>query len=304
MGIGVSTIAGRTLNMSNPINWAHPSNVGLVSEWAVVANSPRQWGGPTLRDLCFVRNAPSNGTLANGPTWQGAQGRPGGYGSMGFAAASSQYLNVANGATSLSFASSSKLTISAWVRRTSNSVDYETVLTKRSNTTGSSSPNGVNYELSFNNANTAGSKAFGFYSGSGFTISSTLVPLAIWTHVATVSNSGGTTYYVNGLPAGTSTDVVATNTADAPRIGGVGGSDVTQYLSSALDELCIFNADLSAKQMLSLYAEQRAGNPNRWNLLSTRTWFVPPHGHVWRNSDLSGLAGVGQGAFNPNLSGV
>lgn len=71
------SVPTRTLNLGAPINKQHPLNRGLVSRWDVLPFGPH-YGGPRLLDLMGT----NHGTLTNGPTWQGANGRPGGYGSV------------------------------------------------------------------------------------------------------------------------------------------------------------------------------------------------------------------------------
>lgn len=91
------------INYGQPVNWSHPLNEGLSSWWLTLPN----WrGGFTLRDLC-QRN---HGTLTNmeGTDWQLVDG---GFGKLVFGG-TNEYV-----ATTLSFNSLSKFTVSAVIRR-------------------------------------------------------------------------------------------------------------------------------------------------------------------------------------------
>ena len=72
---------GKRLYYGQPINRGWGPNRGLVSRWQVV---PWYASGPRFIDLAST----NHGTLTNGPTWQGALGRPGGFGSISAAAGS------------------------------------------------------------------------------------------------------------------------------------------------------------------------------------------------------------------------
>jgi hypothetical protein len=72
--------------LGNPVDKQHPLNRGRVSWWHTLPSGVR---GYEFRDLC----GKSHGTLTNGPTWGSAKGQPGGWGSLNFTAASSQYVN-------------------------------------------------------------------------------------------------------------------------------------------------------------------------------------------------------------------
>lgn len=67
-----------SVHIADAVNWNHPLNRGLVSWWIAL---PDQQRGSRFRDLCQRHH----GTLTNGPAWQSAMGRPGGFGSLGFA---------------------------------------------------------------------------------------------------------------------------------------------------------------------------------------------------------------------------
>jgi arabinan endo-1,5-alpha-L-arabinosidase len=139
------------------------------------------------------------------------------------------------------------LTISVWVRRSANVAGYETLVTKRL-----SVGTNTNYELSFNNTSTSGSKAFTFYSGGPFTLSTVLVPLLSWTHIATVSTASGTSYYANGQPAGTSITTVGSPNLHPLKIAAVAGSPETSYFNGQIDDVAIYNRALTAGEIRTL----------------------------------------------------
>jgi hypothetical protein len=176
----------------------------------------------------------------------------GGAGALDFDG-SNDWVNV-NDNTSLDIASGGSLTISAWIYRTANVAAYETIVTKRL-----SDGQTTNYEFSLNNSSTGNSKALIFYSGGSFTLSTTLVSLSAWTHVSTVTNASGTTYYVNGLSAGTSVTLVGSPNNHPFKIGGVAGSPETQFLNAALDDIRIYNRALSATEISLLSKERGIG---------------------------------------------
>ncbi len=60
----------KLLDVRCPIDWQHPLNRGLVSEWAVPPLSGWR-GGNTLRDLVRGAKPANDGTLNGGVTWQG-----------------------------------------------------------------------------------------------------------------------------------------------------------------------------------------------------------------------------------------
>lgn len=206
---------------------------GCVGAWAPCL-------GPTgvlLRDWSGFGNLATITNATVGTAWAQSQGRY----SLGLDGTNDYCLVADNNA--LDIQAGGNLTIMAWVYRTANVAAYETVVTKRL-----SDGTTANYELSFNNTSTGSDKAFGFYSGSSFTVSTTLVPLLTWTHIGSVSTASGTTYYVNGRQAGTSTTVVGSPNAHPFKIGGVAGSPETQFLSALVDDVAIYNRAVSASE--------------------------------------------------------
>jgi hypothetical protein len=196
----------------------------------------------------------------------------GGAGALDFDG-SNDWVNV-NDNTSLDIASGGSLTISAWIYRTANVAAYETIVTKRL-----SDGQTTNYEFSLNNSSTGNSKALIFYSGGSFTLSTTLVSLSAWTHVSTVTNASGTTYYVNGLSAGTSVTLVGSPNNHPFKIGGVAGSPETQFLNAALDDIRIYNRALSATEISLLSKERGIGfktNSRSSSVFAKRYSYKPP----------------------------
>jgi len=194
--------------------------------------------GLTLRDNSGFGN---HGTLTNGPTFAASQGR---YamnfdGTNRIICGNPERLNPSAGAP---------WSICCWVFRNTNTSSYEVCLSKRE----SSSNTDASYVLVFNNTNISGTnKTFVFYSGGGATFSTTSVALTTWTHLACVSTASLTTYYMNGVTAGTSVSVVSTAGSSANfTIGANAGG--TEALSGKVDDARVYNRALSPQEIRTL----------------------------------------------------
>jgi len=233
--------------------------------------------GPTGTRLYDWSAFKNHGALLNGATLQPSQGRY----SLSLDG-SNDYCESADNDV-LDMPSSSRLTISAWVYRTVNVAAFETVVTKRL-----SNGTFTNYELSFNNTSTGNSKAFGFYSGTTFTVSTVLVPLATWTHIASVSTASGTIYYANGRAAGTSPNVVGNPNSHPFKIGAVAGSPETQFLSANLDDVIIYNRALSPNEIRLLASRRGIAYE-----MAPRSWTAEQIAAYRRRTQYSQLVGGG-----------
>lgn len=76
----LSTIG--SVDWSNPVNWSHSLNRGLVSWWLAVPNR-MGFGSVTWRDLCG-RNHGTLTSMDPATDWVGPRGRPGGWGALDF----------------------------------------------------------------------------------------------------------------------------------------------------------------------------------------------------------------------------
>jgi hypothetical protein len=244
---------------------------GLVGAWCPSLGA----SGLTLIDRSGLNNHGTLTNMAGQDNWQAS----GSGVTLQFDGSNDHCL--VNHTRALDIPSSGTLTISAWVFRTANVADYETLLTKRL-----SSGATANYELSFNNTSTGNSKAFGFYSGSSFTVSTTLVPLLQWTHVGSVSTASGTTYYVDGRAGGTSATVAASPNTHPFKIGGVAGSPETQFLSARVDDIRVYSRALTLSEIRLLASRRGIGLqplPDR-SAGMPRKLFVNDAG-TWRDGD-------------------
>jgi hypothetical protein len=97
----------RNVDLSNPVNWVHPLNRGLVGWWLAL---PQWAGGTKWYDL----RGKNDGALTNMPAsnWTGPRERPGGFGSLDFNG-STNYVNLGSPAI---FQITGEMTLSAWIR--------------------------------------------------------------------------------------------------------------------------------------------------------------------------------------------
>lgn len=251
---------GLCLNPASPINWAHPTNVGLVSEWANLPGG--QWGRGTLwRDLNVGKQ--NSGTLTNGPTWQGPAGRPGGYGAMSFVSGSSQYAVVA----SSSFTGPSSKTWSCWLKTTQTANSFLMMY------------NGSSYEEYIGLVGASGVLRIECYTTTGaHQLSGTaVVNDGSWHHVARVNDYAARTQtlYIDGTVDIAATSYSGTLASEddwlffgaASSGHSVGGGF---YYSGLMDEILIRSVAMSSSQIKSEINESRAGNPNRWSWVRPR----------------------------------
>lgn len=143
---------------------------------------------------------------------------------------------------SLSFTSSQFITMTTWVRLTT-SAGYRTVFTKR---IGAS----ANYELSFNNT----TNQFGFFNGTGFTVSTLAVTQGEWSHIACTAGPSGGAYFLNGVAAGTFSYAIGTPNSEPLRYGSANNQ---QRLTGQLDDGRIYNRALTAPEIRQLYVGGR-----------------------------------------------
>lgn len=257
--------ATRQIDYRNPVSNS-PLNRGLVSWWLAL---PQRMGGGRIIDLCSKGN---HATLTNGPTWRSAAGRNGGFGSLNFVGGSSQYAP-----TTLSVASLTNFTLSAWVRRTAtNDLVYI------ASDTGTISGNLV--QVGFY------SDGLCYYTADGnfLTISSNV---STWLHFAYCFNGSlGTdalrnAFYINGVsqsPSGTSPATSTSASAGNLVIGRRTASPV--YTNGNIDDVRFMTRTLSADEVVQLYNDSRTGYQQTLNRLPMRVY---------------GTAAAASGVFNP-----
>jgi hypothetical protein len=279
---------GRTLHLGGAIEWSHPTNVGLVEEWAVV---PRVTGGTRLLGLAR-RN---HGTLTNGPTWVGARGRPGGYGALSL---TGETQHVVCGTTINP--SAQPIALAGWCRSTSTGRP-EFLVNKNF---GSSV---VPYSLSLGGTPGGGViDGFAFFDGSHWRKSGITTDVrgdGKWHFVAGTWDGTTASFYLDGrLDASAAPGGTRPTTGSGQTAIGAYLND-SAYFIGELDELTIFDRCLSAGQVAHVYHESSDGNPERWRWVGGRTWFLPEEtaaaGALLRHPGMSGLGG----RFHPGYSG-
>lgn len=263
---------GRSLNLQTPINWQSPLNRGLVSRWDVLPFGPH-YGGPRFLDLTGA----NHGTLTNGPTWQGALGRSGGYGSLNFVAASSQYVELGSfgiGAADFGFGLWFKTTTAAlqvWIGQNTGPDWWLGIgLAAAGKITASISGTTIDSSATWNDGN--------------------------WHHAFT-TRLGTTQYlYVDGLSA--AGPITNTNTGIAATVSLGRFDDGGFYSDADFGGLTFSNLrGYSASEVYALYEDSLRGSPETLNWISTRTYFgvsaAPPAGAFTKLQGRGGLAGVG-----------
>lgn len=246
--------------IQDPVEWAHPLNQGLVSWWLALPSLPR---GNRWHDL--TRRNP--GTLTNGPTWQGARGRPGGWGSLNLNG-STQYVET----TAAVLPTAYPMSMSCWFRTTNATA--------------------ANRDSFFLGSTTTADQYCGFQIGADhkavYTLHGSLscwvtggVALndGAWHHLMGTSTDATThSLYVDGklvsatvLGDGSSGTFPALNVASMGRLnyGGLG----IQYFPGDVDDIRVYTRGLSAAA--ALYAESLAGYPNALRRVRRAAWSVP-----------------------------
>lgn len=257
-----------TVCIGDAINWDSSLNRGLVSWWIAL---PDQQRGNVFRDLT-LRN---NGVLTNGPTWQGPLGRPGGYGSLNFVAASSQYADIGN-PNSLVI-STGNATLSALVKASVSAGDGTGIL---------SFGNAVVTRLLCIEQTTMGLPRLELYDGTNnpFTTGTSVISDLGWCLVTGVRDSGTLRIYVNGAEEGNAVDTAVNVSGGASQIWTIGRRMDARYFSGNIDHVQVWNRALSPAEVRAVYLESRAGNPLTLNRVRPYTVFdmggAPPGGSI------------------------
>lgn len=218
----------------------HPLNRGLVSRWKAL---PGQQRGVKFRDL-RKRN---DGTLTNGPTWV-AGGRRGGYGELNFVTASSQYVDCG---VSLANQLISRLAISCWINLASVPLG-----TFNGIVTTSLYDVNTGWELITVNNSTA----------CYFVFQQTIITYPAlntreWYHLVAIYDGSNLLGYLNGnLVASTARSTDTTAPGNNLLIGKGYGSG-RGYFDGKIDDVCIYNRGISAREVSQLYQEQLRGSP-------------------------------------------
>jgi hypothetical protein len=246
------------LDPAQPINWNDPLNRGLVSRF-IALPGPCGYGSGIWRDLC-KRN---NGTLVNGPTWQGAMGRPGGFGSVQVPVNGYVETSTATEAVRVSYA--------CWVKwLIAGASDYPYVL----GTVEQSSPTVSDRRFLF----TATTIGFSIYDGATKTASYTSGSNNdIWWHLAGTADGSNIRLYVNGVLK----DTVAAGdpyTAYTTPVMRLGNSSTASTAPAIIDDVCVAERVWSDAEVAALYNDSRAGSPNTLNWIRRSRGKAPAAG--------------------------
>ena len=160
--------------------------------------------------------------------------------------------------------SNNEFSLSAWIRIDSNA-SQNGVIAKRN--IGSSSAN----KMWYFETNTSSQLRFLWYNtlgGSDNASSTDTIPLNTWTHVVVTSDGSGTNglnFYINGTPdsGGSKTSPSSSSsiqqTGTPLWIGARGGNSAAQYMDGKLDEVAVFNVELTAPEIQGIYLATETG---------------------------------------------
>ena len=255
-------LAALSVNASNPVNWDHPLNRGLVSWWLPL---PGRQGGLRLWDLCGRNHC----SLQNGPGWVG--GRNG-------------YLAVErDGSNDLILSDSvvpfnlSKLTVSIVFSLPSLPSAYKGLTgqwkddggaSQRSYVLGTTSGNSL-YALTSTDGSYQAAREFGDGTAA-------LTAGKVHHGVLAYTSATGAVLYMDGAQRATNGQTGNLHSStDAFRIGAMGFASSFQYLAAKIYECSVRDRALSASEVLALYDQSRQGHPDTLARLSTVRYFVP-----------------------------
>ncbi len=157
-----------------------------------------------------------------------------------FDGSNAQNINCGN---NNSLQATSTLTLSAWIKYTTNDSNYRYVLTRRDF-------NDNNYMFYLNN--TTGTKTLKFAS-SGVATSSGSVTFNKWHHVAVTANGNSINFYIDGTSAGSSTITALNSIADKDFIIGDVPYSTSNEFAGLISNAQMFNTALSATEVETLY---------------------------------------------------
>jgi len=157
-----------------------------------------------------------------------------------FSGSNAQSVNCGN---DNSLQATTALTLSAWIKYTTDDTNFRYVLTRRD-------LNDTNYMLYLNN--TTGSKTLKFGS-NGTATSSGSVTYNQWHHVAVTVNGTSVSFYIDGQPAGTSTITGINSFADKDFIIGDVSYSTTYEFAGLISNPKMFNIVLSPTEIQTLY---------------------------------------------------
>jgi len=245
-----------------------PTNLGLVGYWSM-----NEGTGTRAGDLSGKGN---NGILTNGPTWvDGKRGK-----ALSFDGVDDYvFVNDPGDSSVLDFDTSSTITMSAWIRK-SSLTSYPLIVTK-----GRSNGSYTNYAIRSGDGTGSERKFSFFYRNSANTAwhvydtVSNVFEVGNWYHVA-VSYTFGTgssiKMYINGveMPGGW----VAGTGNDAPLVGNfqlwIGDDNANSEFHGLIDEVRVYNRALTPAEIRQLYKAGSSFHPNTTNKSTIRDGLV------------------------------
>lgn len=248
--------SGDDILIQDPVEWGHPLNQGLVSWWMSLPALPRglRWHDLTRRN---------HGTLTNGPTWQGARGRPGGWGALSFDG-SDDYVDSAYQPTLTA------CTLSVYWMYTGNPASYPNIFGWP---VGSSGPT---YGLSLMQAGPSGNYFYGELKTSSIGVSVNVGAITGWTLLTLTWDGSTLAIYANGRLVESAAAANGAFTPTRPLYSAVRVDGGTVNFGPGLaDDYRAYLRALSATDVAALYAESRAGYPGCLRRVRRAAWSVP-----------------------------
>jgi len=149
----------------------------------------------------------------------------------------------------------SAVTISAWVKRESGTV--EPIVAKRNG--------GTNYQLAIHND--ANSNVLASWNGVDTVVSDSSIGSGVWHHVVSVHDGSNVYFYLDGVADGSPTQSLGATNTGKLYIGWDTGSGTNSFFDGAIDDVQIWNYALSADEVYQLYASSLTRiNQDNWSL--------------------------------------
>lgn len=232
--------------IADAVNRSCSLNRGLVSWWMAL---PDQQRGNVFRDLC-MRN---HGTLTNGPTWGGALGRLGGWGSLA-CDGSDDYVQVSN------CRFDSRCSFFAWVypRESTTCAVLETTLSPGSGT--------ADREIYIDGSGLWTCRIFDQDAGTNKTVTGSTAVGNAWRHVGFSCDGTNMTLYENGLQTGqTAAGSPFTGFGTASLVMGRTGAGLSDHGNLLIDSVRQYSVGVSPATAWGIFADEAAGYPQTLN---------------------------------------
>lgn len=186
----------------------------------------------------------------------------------------------------------SDYTISAWVKFSGTSAGGINAIMSRGPDT-----NSAGHYFLYRNGSGKLTLDIPFVVGGVVTGATTLAD-GTWYHVAATKSGSAYKLYVNGVQDGSATNATAPTQSGQFNLGSYQLVGTDFYLSGSIDEGRVISGAKSADYLKTSVNNQSA--PGTFYTLGAAVL----GGHLFRNSSLDGLGGVGQQNFNPSLGGM